>query len=91
MKPSREHSHCGLIISFARFNHGSTLLKLERYAEALASFETALAIAPNHPDTLCHRGNALLKLDRIEDAFASYAQALCFAPDHPHMLRNHAM
>ena len=49
-------------------------------AEALESYDRALALEPGHVDTLNNRGNALLRLGRAAEALASYGQALALAP-----------
>ena len=72
------------------YNRATTLMELGRYEEAVASFDAALAVQPNHAEALCHRGNALLKLNRVEDAVATFAKALVPAPRDPQILHNHA-
>jgi tetratricopeptide (TPR) repeat protein len=55
---------------------------LNRDADALASFDQALASAPDNPDTLNNRGNLLLKLARPADALAAFDRAATLAPGH---------
>jgi protein O-GlcNAc transferase len=56
--------------------------ELDRYDEALASYERALAAEPDHVDALCLRGGCLRSLNRMEDAQASYQRVLALTPDH---------
>jgi Tetratricopeptide repeat/Glycosyltransferase family 9 (heptosyltransferase) len=67
------------------------LLRLDRGREALASFERALALAPDHIDALGNRGNALLALNRPGEAIASYDAGLRLAPKHVRLLTNQAI
>jgi len=65
-------------------NHRGTLLQGQRrYDEALACFDAALALAPDHPGILGNRGNALLDLRRHEEAARCFARIVELAPDHP--------
>jgi tetratricopeptide (TPR) repeat protein len=54
---------------------------MERFAEALASYDKALAIRPDYATALNNRGTALTALKRSEEALASYDQALAIRPD----------
>jgi Tfp pilus assembly protein PilF len=56
-------------------------MALSRPADALVSFERALAVEPRNEDAYCHRGLALQALDRNDEALASYRQALAIRPD----------
>ena len=49
-------------------NLGLVLGALKRPAEALAHFDKALALDPDHFEALANRGNILLDLDRAEEA-----------------------
>ena len=70
------------IAPLAWFNRGTTLDRLGRYEEALASYDQALAVTPDHADTWIHRGCALYSLDRYEEALASFDRVLALTPDH---------
>jgi tetratricopeptide (TPR) repeat protein len=70
---------------------------LGRPADALASYEkalalkpdyVALAIKPDYVDALCNRGNALVDLKRPADALASCDKALAIKPDYVEALNN---
>jgi tetratricopeptide (TPR) repeat protein len=57
----------------------------------LASYETALAIRPNHAEALRNRGTVLRDVNRRADALASYVKALAIEPDHPVALNGHGL
>src|SRR5262249_40805544 len=69
-------------------NRGNALLALGRHAQALASYDRALAIRPNHARALNNRGNALQKLGRHAEALASYEAALAIRRDDAEALVN---
>ena len=52
-----------------------------RFAEALASFDAALALEPNSAELCNSRGNALRRLKRLPEALASYERAIALAPE----------
>lgn len=58
------------------------LAKLGRPAEAVTSFERAIALHPDHWRAYNHRGNALVELGHIEAARASYAAAVALRFDY---------
>jgi predicted O-linked N-acetylglucosamine transferase (SPINDLY family) len=60
-----------------------------RYAEALASYDRALAVQPDHSEVLNNRGNALQELKRFDEALASYEKALLIKPDYADAPNNH--
>ncbi len=64
--------------------------ELERFEEAVTSFDTALTIKPDFPDALSNRGNALAELGRFAEAVASYDAALATKPDHAEAWSNRA-
>jgi tetratricopeptide (TPR) repeat protein len=49
-------------------------------AEALTSYDRALALRPDHAETLNNRGNVLIDLKRFAEALASYDKALRVEP-----------
>jgi tetratricopeptide (TPR) repeat protein len=69
-------------------NLGLAYVALKRPAEALASFERALALNPDHVDALANRGTALLDLGRVQDALDSVGQALARDANHVSALFN---
>src|SRR5712691_11237540 len=69
-------------------SRGVALGKLDRHAEALASFEQALAISPTCLPALYNRGVMLANLDRHAEAVESYDRALKTDPAHAKALNN---
>jgi tetratricopeptide (TPR) repeat protein len=67
---------------------GNALLTLEHAAEALASYDCALALAPHIAELHFNRGMALYALRRNDEALASYDRALALAPNDPDALLN---
>src|SRR5262249_20447930 len=53
---------------------------------ALAAFDTALAIAPDHMPSLLNRGHMLFRLKRYEKALAAYRAMLTAQPEHSEAL-----
>ncbi len=69
-------------------NRGVTLGELGRHAEALASFDRALALRPDYAEAAANHGNALLALGRAEQAVASYDRALALRHDYAKAINN---
>ena len=59
----------------------AALLRRKRYAEALACYREALAIAPDYVRALAGMGEALLRLARYDEALAALARALALQPE----------
>jgi protein O-GlcNAc transferase len=57
-------------------NRGAALQMLNRFEEALASYDQALALQPGNAVLLYNRGRALQDLGRFDEALASYDGAL---------------
>jgi tetratricopeptide (TPR) repeat protein len=55
---------------------------------ALASYDRALSLRPDHAEVLCNRGVTLHQLERFEEALASYDRALALRADYPEALSN---
>ena len=64
------------------FNEGNTLHELQKYEEAIASFDKAIAIKPDYYEAWHNRGVALSELQRYEEAIASYDKAIVIKPDY---------
>jgi tetratricopeptide (TPR) repeat protein len=58
------------------YGEGSNLLKLNRYNDALDSFDQAIELSPNQAKFWNRRGNALEKLGKNQQALACYDKAL---------------
>lgn len=63
------------------FNVGNGLARLERYEEAIASYDKALEVEPDFHEASYNRGIALGNLERYKEAIASYDKALEVKPD----------
>jgi len=59
---------------------GDILYGLERYFEAVASYDRALSLAPPSAGCLIKRGHSLYQINRYEASLASYERALALAP-----------
>jgi Tfp pilus assembly protein PilF len=57
-------------------------LELERFDEALASYNRAISIKPDNPEAYYNRGVLFFNLERFEDAIASYDRAIAIKPDY---------
>jgi Flp pilus assembly protein TadD len=60
----------------------------ERYPDALAAFQTACSLKPEHPGLANNLGQAYVALGRYDDAIASFRLAGAHAPDHPRLTLN---
>ena len=69
--------------SAADYHHQGTVhFELERYDEAIASFDRSLEISPENYDGWNTRGLALVGLGRHEEAIGSYDKALEIHPNY---------
>ena len=57
-------------------------MDLKRPAEALASYDKAIALKPDDAEAHYNRGNALRDLKRPAEALASYDKAIALKPDY---------
>ena len=62
-------------------NRGKFYRDLNRFDEALASYDKAISLNPNHAGTFCNRGIVLQGLQRVDEALASYDRAIEIDPD----------
>lgn len=60
--------------------------RASRFAEALASLEGALAIAPEDLDALAAKGECLIRLGRFEESIEVFDAALAISPEHAWVL-----
>src|SRR5262249_28266520 len=65
----------------AHNNRGAALHELNRFEEAIASYDKAIAPKPNYAEAHNNRGAALNALKRHEEALASYERAIALKPD----------
>jgi tetratricopeptide (TPR) repeat protein len=57
------------------------LERLQKYQEALASYDKAIQFKPDKHEAWYGRGIALRKLEQYQEAIASYDKAIQFKPD----------
>jgi tetratricopeptide (TPR) repeat protein len=57
------------------FNYGFAQGKANKYADALQSFDKALAFKPDYSDALKYKGYALMKLYRYNEAIVAFDKA----------------
>ena len=62
-------------------NRGNALHALQRFDEALVSYERALALRPDYTDALCNRGAALHELKRYDEALAASDRIVALQSD----------
>ncbi|MBS1570365.1 MAG: tetratricopeptide repeat protein [Bacteroidetes bacterium] len=72
-------------------NKGYELNRLERYNEALATFDKALEIDKDEPVVLSNKAYALLQLDRDAEAMATVNRSLKGDASNPFALRTRAL
>jgi tetratricopeptide (TPR) repeat protein len=63
------------------YNMGNALTKLERYEEAVASYEKSIAMNPKHARTYNHIGIALKKLREYDRAIRAFETAMQLDPN----------
>ena len=63
-------------------NVAAALTELERYDEAIAACDRAIALEPGHARALSTKGRALLAVGRAEDALVALQDALLRRPDY---------
>ena len=69
-------------------NRGVILQAMQRYDEALASYDKAIAAKPAYANAHFNRGTVLKKLRRRDEALASYDQAIALNPNHVEAFNN---
>lgn len=75
----------------ALLNQGMALLRLERFAEALAVASAALELDENQAVAHSTRGSALFSLGRCAEALAAFDRTLALRPGHGPALINRAV
>ena len=72
----------------ALISRGNTLLRSNRFAEALANYDRVLAIQPASVEALNNRAVALQELKRGDEALKSYNRALAIQPNNAELHYN---
>jgi tetratricopeptide (TPR) repeat protein len=67
---------------------GNAMQQLERFEEALASYDRSLALKSDLADVHNNRGTALAALKRRDEALASYSRAIALKPDYAQAYNN---
>lgn len=75
----------------AHYSHGVALLELERYGDAIESFDRALALRPRSVQALSQRGLACAGHGRLDDAIRDYDEAIAIDPALRHAHENKGM
>jgi tetratricopeptide (TPR) repeat protein len=78
-------------LAVAHYTHGVSLDNLGRYEEAIASYDRAIEIDPNHSNAHNNRGVSLDKLGRYEEAITSCDRAIEIEPNHSNAHHNHGV
>ncbi len=76
--------------SVLRYNRAQVLVGLGRLAEALADYDSVIALDPNYPEYHFDRGNLLHRMGRDDEALASYERAIQLSPPFPEVHYNRA-
>ena len=66
----------------AQSNLGIALFKLNRYEEARACQEKAIALKPNFPTAITNLGNAMMHMRMFEQAISAHDRAIALKPDY---------
>ena len=64
------------------YNQGNTLIQLQRYKEALATYEKAIDIKPDYPQAVYGKGKALFQLKKYQESLIAYDQAIQIQPNY---------
>src|SRR5262249_7625116 len=64
---------------------------LERFDEALTSYDKAIALKPDYAEAFNNRGNALKERQRLDEALASYDKAIALKSDFAEGYKNRAL
>lgn len=74
----------------AHYAYGTVLLRLNRFSEALASFQRTLSAEPTNVDALLGQAGALCSLKNYPEALAAVEDALRLAPNNRQALADRA-
>lgn len=64
------------------YSQANTLHDLQKYSDALSTYEKAINIRPDYAEAWNGKGKTLYKLKRYEDALAAYDKAIQLKPDY---------
>src|SRR5437763_2855367 len=65
------------------YDAGERLLKVARYAQAILSFDRAIALAPDYADAYLLRGRARAGMADIPRAIENFTEVIRLRPDDP--------
>ena len=69
-------------------NYSLALSNLNKFEEAIASWNNAIKINPNYAEAFYNQGNAYLELKKFNSALESYNQAIKIKPDYKQAYNN---
>ncbi len=72
------------------YRQGNEFMMKEKNEEALAAYDRATEIDPNHVSAWNNKGIALFRLKRYQDAIDCYDKALSLNPEHANAWYNKA-
>lgn len=78
----------GVFSAEDHFLRGNSYFETGQYQQALAEYNRALELRPDHPGTLYNRGVALVGLGHYDEALADLNRALELRPDDPNILNS---
>lgn len=73
------------------YNRGNSFLDLERFEDAIDSYERALALKPDDPQAWNNHGISLARLGKNAAALESYARAITLKPDYAEAYSNRGL
>jgi tetratricopeptide (TPR) repeat protein len=75
-------------LSVSAYNRGIIYLSKQKYALAIADFDTAIWLRPAYADAFHNRGLAHSRTGRYERAITDFSHALKLKPENPSALNN---
>jgi tetratricopeptide (TPR) repeat protein len=70
---------------------GNVLVALQRFDEAVASYDNAIALKSDFIEPFCNRGAALQELKRFDEAVTSYDNAIALRPNYAEAFCNRGL
>merc|ERR1719281_1438413 len=74
--------------STTSYDRGNQFRKLNRFEEALQSYDRTIEIQPDHAQAFNNRGRVLEELNRFEEALQSYDRTIEIQPNHAQAFNN---